>query len=198
MRTLKTVIICALALATTIAGVGVTPAQNGTNTERLRRAVAVPGILQHLKEFQEIADDHGDTRSAGTRGYKESVDYVVERLKKAGYKVTRQNFSFNRFEENSPAEFERTSPNPETLHRGRLSLDGVLRQRRRHRAAGGHQRHPHPAVRRVHQRLRGERLPRRHRWLDRPDPARDVHVPAEGRQRGSRRGRRGRDLQRGQ
>jgi Zn-dependent M28 family amino/carboxypeptidase len=114
MRTLRTVVICALALATTIAGVGVAPAQDEVNTSRLRRAVGVPGILQHLKEFQEIADDHGDARSAGTRGYKASVDYVAQRLRKAGYKVQLQNFSFNRFEENSPAEFERVSPNAET------------------------------------------------------------------------------------
>ncbi|MDF3043432.1 MAG: Aminopeptidase, partial [Thermomicrobiales bacterium] len=114
MRTLRTVIICALVMATTIAGIGVAPAQNEINTSRLRQAVGVPGILQHLKELQEIADDHGDTRAAGTRGYAESVDYVVARLKKAGYKVTRQNFSFNAFVENSPAEFERVSPQPET------------------------------------------------------------------------------------
>jgi len=114
MRTLRTVIICALVMATTIAGIGVAPAQNEINSSRLRQAVGVPGILQHLKELQEIADDHGDTRAAGTRGYAESVDYVVARLKKAGYKVTRQNFSFNAFVENSPAEFERVSPQPET------------------------------------------------------------------------------------
>ena len=114
MRTLRTVIILALAMATTVAGIGVAPAQDQINTSRLTRAVAVPGILQHLKELQEIAGDNRDTRSAGTRGYAESVDYVVARLKKAGYKVTRQNFSYNRFEENSPAEFERVSPDPET------------------------------------------------------------------------------------
>ena len=113
MRTLRMVIICALAMATTIAGIGVAPAQDQVNTSRLRRAVSASGILQHLQELQEIADDNGGTRVAGSRGYKESVDYVAERLKKAGYKVSRQNFSFDLFVENSSA-FERVSPNPRT------------------------------------------------------------------------------------
>lgn len=110
MRTLRTVVIIALAFATTIAGIGVAPAQDQVNTSRLRRAVGVPGILQHLKELQEIADDNDDTRSAGTRGYKESADYVVERLKKAGYKVTRQSFTYDLFEELSPAVLDPVSP----------------------------------------------------------------------------------------
>lgn len=115
MRTLRTVIVCALAMATTIAGIGVAPAQDNTNTNtsRLRRAVTAPGILEHLKELQEIADDNGGTRVAGSRGYAESVDYVVERMKKAGYKVSRQNFSFDLFVENSSA-LERVSPDPRT------------------------------------------------------------------------------------
>ncbi|MGA4841895.1 M28 family metallopeptidase [Streptomyces sp. G45] len=49
---------------------------------------------RHLRKFQEIADAHGGNRAAGTKGHKASTTYVYERLKKAGYKVSYQDFAF--------------------------------------------------------------------------------------------------------
>jgi Zn-dependent M28 family amino/carboxypeptidase len=117
MRTLRTVIVCILALATTLSGVGLAPAAVGTDTAKLRRAVTTAGILEHLKAFQDIADRSGGTRVAGSRGYDRSVDYVVQRLTAAGYDVRRQPFSFELFVENSSA-FERISPDPVTYTSG--------------------------------------------------------------------------------
>ncbi|MFD9910212.1 M28 family metallopeptidase [Streptomyces sp. NPDC059063] len=50
--------------------------------------------FRHLEKFQEIADKNGGNRAAGTKGHKESTKYVHDRLKKAGYKVSYQDFTF--------------------------------------------------------------------------------------------------------
>ncbi|MFH8792562.1 M28 family peptidase [Streptomyces sp. NPDC017941] len=49
---------------------------------------------RHLEKFQEIADAHGGNRAAGTPGHKASTRYVYDRLKKAGYQVSYQDFTF--------------------------------------------------------------------------------------------------------
>ncbi|MEI5103362.1 M28 family peptidase [Streptomyces sp. PmtG] len=49
---------------------------------------------RHLEKFQEIADKNGGNRAAGTKGHKASTKYVYDRLKKAGYKVAYQDFTF--------------------------------------------------------------------------------------------------------
>ncbi|WP_239144462.1 M28 family peptidase [Streptomyces sp. SID14515] len=49
---------------------------------------------RHLEKFQQIADAHGGNRAAGTTGHKASTRYVYDRLKKAGYKVAYQDFTF--------------------------------------------------------------------------------------------------------
>ena len=52
----------------------------------MRKIVTVKGMLKHENAFQSIADANGGTRVAGTAGYDQSVDYVVKKLKGAGYK----------------------------------------------------------------------------------------------------------------
>jgi Zn-dependent M28 family amino/carboxypeptidase len=64
------------------------------NTQRFRENVTVSGIMQHERSFQAIANRNNGTRASGTPGYDESVDYVERRLKAAGYKTTRQTFTF--------------------------------------------------------------------------------------------------------
>ncbi|MEX5256465.1 M28 family peptidase [Kocuria arenosa] len=54
-------------------------------TEEIVRAVTAEQLEGHLRAFQEAADAHGGNRAAGTAGYRASVDYVVERLRAAGY-----------------------------------------------------------------------------------------------------------------
>ncbi len=43
------------------------------------KAVTPEGILEHERRFQTIAEANGDTRAAGTLGYRESQEYVAER-----------------------------------------------------------------------------------------------------------------------
>ena len=64
------------------------------NTAKLRKAVTVSGILQHERALQRIANQNDGTRASGTPGFAASADYVVKKLRKAGYKVKRQTFTF--------------------------------------------------------------------------------------------------------
>ncbi|MFN0025755.1 MAG: M28 family peptidase [Acidimicrobiales bacterium] len=89
-------------------------ADNGTNSAALRAAVGVAGMTNHLNAFQAIANSNGGTRAAGTAGYDASVAYVQGQLTAAGYAVTVQPFSYDKFIENTPATLSRTSPSPTT------------------------------------------------------------------------------------
>ncbi|MPZ73585.1 MAG: M20/M25/M40 family metallo-hydrolase, partial [Nitriliruptorales bacterium] len=89
-----------------------------TDTAAVRDAVTAAGVLEHLEAFQAIADANGDTRASSTPGYDASADYVADLLGAAGYELTRQSFEFPFFQELSPAEFERVSPDPETYVEG--------------------------------------------------------------------------------
>jgi Zn-dependent M28 family amino/carboxypeptidase len=101
----------AVAIALTAAPAG---AIDEINTERLRNAVTVGGILSHERVFQRIANNNGGTRASGTPGYTASANYVAGVLEDAGYDVTRQPFDFAFFQEFGSA-FDRVSPNPRTF-----------------------------------------------------------------------------------
>ena len=74
---------------------------NRTNNSvsKLLTCVTLEGVLEHEEALQEIADENDGNRAAGTSGYDASVDYVEERLERAGYRVTRQEFEFFDFRE---------------------------------------------------------------------------------------------------
>ena len=65
---------------------------------KLRKAVDPAGILVHERRFQRIANANDGTRASGTPGYDASVDYVANKLRRAGYRVEIQNFEFPFFE----------------------------------------------------------------------------------------------------
>ncbi|WP_336028093.1 M28 family metallopeptidase [Geodermatophilus sp. FMUSA9-8] len=80
--------------------------------EKLLHCVMVGGVLEHLEEFQKIADNSDDpvypgTRAAGTDGYADSVDYVAGLLEEAGYEVS---FTDVEITFNFPAELEQLTP----------------------------------------------------------------------------------------
>src|SRR3954453_11616176 len=66
----------------------VTPRDPGA--KRFVNAVSVPNIVEHQTALQRIATLNDDTREVFSPGYAESLDYVVNTLKAAGYnpKVT--------------------------------------------------------------------------------------------------------------
>jgi Zn-dependent M28 family amino/carboxypeptidase len=80
-----------------------------TSTVDLREAVTVEGVRAHQAEFQRFANLSDGTREASTLGFKLSADYIVGKMQAAGYKVTRQAFDYNFFEELAPATVVGTS-----------------------------------------------------------------------------------------
>ena len=97
------------------AATGDTPA---SPTEALRQAVTVDGVMQHVSAFQKIADANGGTRASGTPGYAASRDYVVGKLRAAGYSPTVQEFDFPFYRQLAPGVFEQTGPTQRTFTDG--------------------------------------------------------------------------------
>ena len=65
-----------------------------TDTTALTDAVTAAGLQTHLAALQDIADDNGGNRAAGTPGYEASLEYVKSTLEAAGYLTTVQPFSY--------------------------------------------------------------------------------------------------------
>ncbi|WP_254431456.1 M20/M25/M40 family metallo-hydrolase [Agromyces sp. Marseille-P2726] len=86
-----------------------------TDTEPLRDAVTVEGVMEHLEEFQEIAEANGGNRAAGTSGHEASVDYIESQLEAAGYTTTRQEFTYERTNFTGTS-LSRTSPDPDVQY----------------------------------------------------------------------------------
>jgi len=82
------------------------------DTEKLRKAVTVGGILAHERVFQRIANQNGGTRASGTAGYAASAAYVQQRLVAAGYEVSQQEFTFPFFRDLSDPTLSQVSPTP--------------------------------------------------------------------------------------
>ena len=82
------------------------------DTEKLTSFVKPSHIRHHLTALQKIADKNGNNRETGTAGDVATRNYIARRLTKAGFTVTRQEFTFDNFREITPAILERTSPLP--------------------------------------------------------------------------------------
>ena len=82
------------------------------NTSDLRAGLTVAGIMEHQQQFQTIADLNGGNRAATFPGYDESVQYVANRMRAAGFRVRLDPFDFAKWEKNGPSTLERTSPDP--------------------------------------------------------------------------------------
>ena len=107
----------AAVLATVVALV-LSPAASAidrVNTQRLRNLVTVDGILQNERALQRIAIANDGNRAATTAGYDASVDYVVSRLRDAGYRVSLDEFDFPTWELNGPSTLAEISPTARTF-----------------------------------------------------------------------------------
>lgn len=83
-------------------------------SRQLQRATTPQGVREHMLRLQAISDANGGNRSTGTPGYQASKDYVVNRLRDAGYRPQVQPFFVDVFRENAPTELEQVSPDPTT------------------------------------------------------------------------------------
>jgi Zn-dependent M28 family amino/carboxypeptidase len=117
--------IVAVALVTALLAPSPALAVDNVNTQRLRNAVTVGGILGHERVLQRIANQNGGTRASGTPGYDASADYVAGRLRAAGYTVTEQEFTFPFYQELSPAVLEQVSPTPTPYVTGTFDFSGT-------------------------------------------------------------------------
>ena len=83
-----------------VATAAAAPSQNGCDNRtnntysKLLECVRLDGVRAHQAALQAIADANGGTRAAGTSGYTDSVDYVVDTLEAAGWNVTLDEFPF--------------------------------------------------------------------------------------------------------
>ncbi|WP_162913140.1 M20/M25/M40 family metallo-hydrolase [Rhodospirillaceae bacterium SYSU D60014] len=94
----STAVAAAVMLATALSAETATLA----DTAPLREAVTGDAVFHHLQAFQDIADQNGGHRAAGSPGYDRSAAYVADRLRAAGYRVALQEFEFPYFEEIAP------------------------------------------------------------------------------------------------
>jgi Zn-dependent M28 family amino/carboxypeptidase len=62
--------------------------------EKLLECVRVDQVRAHQAALQAAADANGGNRAAGTGGYDDSVEYVVDTLEAAGWSVTLNEFPF--------------------------------------------------------------------------------------------------------
>ncbi len=67
--------------------------RNNNTLRKVLECMTAEGALEHLEAFQEIADANDDpffpeTRAAGTEGYADSAQYVIDTLEAAGWNVS--------------------------------------------------------------------------------------------------------------
>ncbi|WP_436773098.1 M28 family metallopeptidase [Yinghuangia sp. YIM S09857] len=82
-----------------LVGLAATPAEahphhDAKLGEKIARKVTADNVAEHLEAFQKIADRNDGTRVAGASGHARSADYVADKLRRAGYRVTAQEFEF--------------------------------------------------------------------------------------------------------
>jgi Zn-dependent M28 family amino/carboxypeptidase len=93
-------------------------APNNNSSEKLRAAVTLEGVRAHQAAFQGIADLTGGNRFAGLPGHDLSAQYVIAKLREAGYAPTIFSFTYNAFFERTPSVLEQESPNATTYVNG--------------------------------------------------------------------------------
>ena len=85
--------LCATAVLAVPATAAAAP--NNNNSPKLREAVSVPEIREHMEALQAISDANGGNRLAGFAGHEASAAYVKQRLEAAGYEANYHNFTYN-------------------------------------------------------------------------------------------------------
>ncbi len=94
------------------------------DTSKLTKAVTVNGQLKTLRQLQVIANRNEGTRASGLPGFDASADYVSAQLKKAGYKVKRQSFTFPFSRDLEPATLQQLTPENKTIETEAFDYSG--------------------------------------------------------------------------
>jgi len=102
-RAAATALAGALALAAPGAVAAPAPESGaGPGGSAITQVVSAEDVTPHLEVLQAVATANKGTRASGTPGYRGSADYVVGRLRAAGYAPRVQKFTFPYFEEAAP------------------------------------------------------------------------------------------------
>ncbi|MFE5673342.1 M28 family metallopeptidase [Agromyces sp. NPDC056523] len=96
-------------------------ARNNNTVAKALECIDADGAWEHLEALQAIADANGGNRAAGTEGYEDSVDYVVERLEAAGWNVTIDEFDFTFV---GPSTLQQLDPVNATYETGPFTASG--------------------------------------------------------------------------
>ena len=83
-------------------------------SKELRKEITSQRMFKHTQALQMIADENGGNRASGFQGYGASVQYVLTKLRDAGYNPTTQVFDFVTFEETSDPTLREVSPTAKT------------------------------------------------------------------------------------
>ena len=92
--------------------------RNNNSVSKLLECVTLEGVMEHEHAFQAIADANNGHRASGSSGYNASVDYVMKRMRDAGYSVSKQAFDYNAFEDLGGSTLAQTAPNQVTYEEG--------------------------------------------------------------------------------
>lgn len=88
--------------------------------DKIQTCLTLEGMVRHLKAFQKIADDNTElpgSRFTNTEGYTASKNYIVDKLKNAGYKVSIQEVPLTVSYVTTPDTFELSYPEYKHLQR---------------------------------------------------------------------------------
>jgi Zn-dependent M28 family amino/carboxypeptidase len=85
------------------------------DTSKLTKAVTVNNQLKTLRQLQVIANRNEGTRASGLPGFDASANYIAGQLKRAGYKVSRQTFTFPFSRDLAPATLTQLTPTQRTI-----------------------------------------------------------------------------------
>ncbi|MGP3914458.1 M20/M25/M40 family metallo-hydrolase [Nonomuraea sp. 10N515B] len=115
MRRIVIALITALALPLALAAPANAGGLDDAFATLLVKQVKGTNVHKHLQALQNIATANGGNRAAGTSGYDASRDYVADKLRKAGYKVTLNPINFvESWSENTPPTLNLTAPSAKT------------------------------------------------------------------------------------
>jgi Zn-dependent M28 family amino/carboxypeptidase len=100
------------------AGPAACESRNNNEIKKLLECVTVAGVREHQAALQAIANANGGNRFSGLPGHDASVDYVVDRLERAGYDPVVQPFDYLAFRIVGPSALQQTAPNQVTYVEG--------------------------------------------------------------------------------
>jgi len=104
-----------------LAGPNACDSRVNNSQAKLAECVTLDGVRAHQAALQAIADANGGTRAAGTSGYEESVDYVVDTLEAAGWSVSIDEFDYDFI---GPAVLQQLAPTQGDYPTGAFSGSG--------------------------------------------------------------------------